>query len=66
MLENKAGGVDLSALSENLEEALLNPHWFDAVFPVFAFLMVIVLPSVICSWVIYKTIREKSCGEGES
>ncbi|MDA0712505.1 MAG: hypothetical protein O2897_00760 [bacterium] len=65
MLENNTK-VDLINAGASFSDGLLNPHWFDAVFPIFAFLMVIVLPSVICSWVIYKTIREKKCSEGES
>lgn len=70
LLENEARGVDLKNLSlqgfQGAFENVLEPHWIDVVFPAFAFLMVIVLPSAVALWVIYKTLREKNCSEGES
>jgi hypothetical protein len=44
---------------------LSEPHWFDAAYPIFAFVAVMVVPSCIALWVIYKTLREKECAEGE-
>lgn len=69
LLNNEARGVDIENLSmQGFQGAYQNadPHWFDASFPVFAFLMVIVVPSVIALWVIYKTLREKDCKEDET
>lgn len=55
LLTNTAG--QLTAMAE--------PHWFDAAYPIFAFVAVIIVPSCIALWVIYKTLREKECAEGE-
>jgi hypothetical protein len=41
-------------------ERLSEPDILDIVSPFFAFTIVIVLPSVIALWVIYKTITQKT------
>lgn len=43
----------------------LEVHPWDAVFPVIAFGLVIVIPSFIAVWAIVKTLREKDPIEGE-
>ncbi|MCP4499413.1 MAG: hypothetical protein GY822_05535 [Deltaproteobacteria bacterium] len=35
------------------------PHPFDAIFPVIAFTLVVIIPTCLVLWVIYKTITEK-------
>lgn len=47
-------------------ERVLNPSLWDAVFPVIAFVLVIVVPSLVAGWAIVKTARERDVGEGES
>ncbi len=39
-------------------DRVATPHLFDAIFPVFAFIMVILVPAALASFVIYKTIKE--------
>jgi hypothetical protein len=46
-------------------ERVLNPHLWDAVFPVIAFVLVIVIPSSIALWAIVKTFRERDVSDGE-
>jgi hypothetical protein len=46
-------------------ERVLNPHLWDAVFPVIAFVLVIVIPASIALWAIIKTIRERDVSDGE-
>lgn len=41
-------------------ERLSEPDFLDIISPFFAFSIVIVLPSVIALWVIYKTITQKT------
>lgn len=40
-------------------------NWFDMLYPAFAFVMVIILPSCVAVWATYKTIIEKKPLEGE-
>jgi hypothetical protein len=70
LLENQQGtdagsANSFSAFSGALEQ-YNSPHWVDLLFPAFAFLMVIIVPSLIAMWVIYKTLREKNSCEDES
>ena len=51
--------------AKNLFESGLEPSVYDAMFPIFAFIMVIVIPSLVAIWVIYKTLTEKECAENE-
>lgn len=46
-------------------ERILNPHMWDAVFPVIAFVLVIVVPASVALWAIGKTLRERDVGDGE-
>lgn len=46
-------------------ERVLHPHLWDAVFPVIAFVLVIVIPSSIAVWAIVKTLRERDLSDGE-
>ena len=46
-------------------ERVLHPHLWDAMFPVIAFVLVIVIPSSIAIWAIAKTFRERDTGDGE-
>lgn len=46
-------------------ERILHPHLWDAMFPVIAFVLVIVIPSSIAIWAIAKTLKEKDLSEGE-
>ena len=68
LLENQAAGMGtadgLPAFQGALEH-MIEPHWVDLLFPAFAFLMVIIVPSLIAMWVIYKTLREKNSHEDE-
>ncbi len=41
-------------------ERLSEPDFIDIISPFFAFSLVIVLPSIVALWVIYKTITEKT------
>lgn len=41
--------------SQGAVQRALDPSYYDAFFPVFAFLMVIVVPSLVALWAIYKT-----------
>jgi hypothetical protein len=45
---------------------MLEPSLYDAIFPVIAFSLVIVVPTLVAFWVIWKTTTEKTLGEGES
>lgn len=38
---------------------LQEPDYYDIVSPVVAFVLVIILPSVVALWAIYKTLTEK-------
>lgn len=58
LLENQV--ADAGAL-----EQYVSPHWVDLLYPSFAFLMVIIVPSLIAVWVIYKTLREKNSHDDE-
>lgn len=49
----------------NTMERVLHPHLWDAMFPVIAFVLVIVIPSTIAVWAIVKTFRERDLGDGE-
>lgn len=42
------------------------PSYYDAMFPIIGFFLVIVLPSLTVLWVIYKTLTETDKEEGES
>lgn len=48
------------------QQRMLEPSLYDAVFPVIAFSLVIVVPTLVALWVIWKTMTEKTLGEGES
>lgn len=41
--------------SQGAFQRALDPSLYDAFFPCFAFLMVIILPTIIALWVIYRT-----------
>ena len=45
---------------------LQDPTLYDAVFPVIAFVLVIVVPSCVALWVIFKTVTEKSVEADET
>ncbi len=42
------------------KQRLQEPTYYDAVFPVIAFSLVIVVPSCVALWVIFKTLTEKT------
>ncbi len=69
LLENQVAEAEaadgLPAFRGALEH-MIEPHWVDLLFPAFAFLMVIIVPSMIAVWVIYKTLREKNGNEDET
>lgn len=48
------------------QQRMLEPSLYDAIFPVIAFSLVIVVPTLVALWVIWKTTTEKTLGEGES
>lgn len=52
-------------VQQGAAERILNPHLWDAVFPVIAFVLVIVVPATIAIWAIVKTIREPDVSDGE-
>ena len=58
-----AGKVDsaqgTSLASAGAKARITEPHMYDAIFPVIAFLLVVVLPSTAVLWVMYKTLTEK-------
>lgn len=48
------------------QQRLLEPSAYDTVFPVIAFSLVIVVPTVVALWVMYRTARDRTLEEGES
>ncbi len=68
LLENQvadAGALDSLPVFQGALEQYASPHWADLLYPAFAFLMVIIVPSLIAVWVIYKTLREKNSHDDE-
>lgn len=51
---------------QGAQQRIQEPHFYDIVFPVIAFLLVIVVPTLVAVWVLYKTVTEKTVEEGES
>lgn len=43
---------------QNAQKRLQDPTIYDAIFPVVAFFLVIVLPALVAFWVIFKTVTE--------
>jgi hypothetical protein len=54
------------AAYENAKARLQDPTMYDAIFPVIAFFLVIILPTCIAFWVIFKTVTEKDKEADES
>lgn len=52
--------------AQGARQRMLEPNLYDAVFPVIAFVLVIVVPSAVALWVVYKTVTEKTVEDGES
>lgn len=52
IIDSKQGSLEAS---QGALLRVLEPSLYDAFFPIFAFTMVIVLPSFIALWVIYRT-----------
>ena len=48
------------------KQRLQEPNYYDAAFPVIAFCLVIVVPSSVALWVIFKTISEKTMEADET
>lgn len=48
------------------QQRLLEPSAYDTVFPVIAFLLVIIVPTVVALWVMYKTATDQTLEDGES
>ena len=48
-----------AAASAGAKARVTAPHPYDAIFPLIAFTLVVVIPSCLVLWVIYKTITEK-------
>jgi len=49
-----------AAASHNARQRLQDPTYYDAVFPFIAFCLVIVLPSLVACWVIFRTLTDKT------
>lgn len=47
-------------------QRLADPTYYDVIFPVLAFLLVIVLPTATALWVIWRTWSEKSAEADET
>jgi hypothetical protein len=47
-------------------ERLSEPDFLDIISPFFAFTIVIVMPSIIALWVIFKTLTQKSGAEEDT
>ena len=47
-------------------ERLSEPDFIDIISPFFAFTIVIVMPSIIALWVIFKTLTQKSIPEEDT
>lgn len=47
-------------MSQGTDLALPPASWVDLLFPLFAFLCIVVLPSLTAVWVIVKTVMEDS------
>ena len=41
-------------------ERIADPHLLDAIFPVFAFFAVILVPAALALWVSYRTVTERA------
>ena len=55
-----------AAASVGAVKRLQDPTYYDAVFPFVAFFLVIIVPSCVAVWAIYKTLTETTMEEGES
>lgn len=51
---------------QGAKQRLLEPSLYDAVFPVIAFVLVIIVPSTVALWVLYRTMTDKTVDEGET
>lgn len=52
--------------AQGAQQRLLEPHAYDAVFPVIAFVLVIVVPCLVAAWVVFKTVTDNTLEDGES
>ena len=51
---------------EGAAQRLQDPQMYDVVFPIIAFMLVMVVPTLIAIWVIYKTVTDKKPEADES
>lgn len=45
---------------------IAEPHMYDMVFPVIALFLVIIIPSLVASWVAWKTITDTTLQDGDA
>jgi hypothetical protein len=50
---------------EGAVQRLAEPTYYDMVFPIIAFVLVILLPSLTACWVIFRTVTEKKAESDE-
>ena len=62
--QNAAPAQGALQAAKGAVERLAEPDWIDIASPFFAFTLVIVVPSLLAIWVIFKTLTDK--GENET
>lgn len=55
-----------AAATAGAVKRLQDPTYYDAIFPFVAFFLVIIVPALVASWVIFKTLTETTVEEGET
>ncbi len=60
------GMKSLNAVQAGAVQRLAEPTYYDLVFPFIAFGLVIVLPTSVALWVMYKTVTDKTAEADET
>jgi hypothetical protein len=48
------------------EARLTEPHLYDMIFPIIALVLVIIIPTCVALWVMYKTVTDTELTDGEA
>ena len=54
------------AAQKGAAERMVEPHYYDVVFPILALFLVIIIPAGVAIWAGYRTIKDDSMVDGES
>jgi cytochrome bd-type quinol oxidase subunit 1 len=57
---NNVGEMGTAAARQGAAQRLAEPNYYDVVFPVIAFVLVIIVPAVVGLWVIQRVVRDPS------